>query len=125
MANTFWDPDLDGDFNVDFSVVEGYDDDSESIKFDLYVMTREIKQINDSLKTVGLLPKAQQKQWVKDNRAQLQNMMDGMVKEVMEMFDGIEFDKETLADSVSCMTELRAMMTHLHSIIGDSKQLRG
>jgi hypothetical protein len=123
MADSSWDLDL--NFDLDFSVLEGYDDNSDAVKFDLYILTREIRQINDSLKNVTLLPKTKQEAWVKENKRQIRKLMDDKVKEVMEMFDGMEFDKETLPESVTCMTELRALMTQLHSIMGDSQQLRG
>jgi hypothetical protein len=123
MADSSWD--LDFDLDVDFSVLDGYDDDSEELKFDLYLLTREIKQISDSLQNVSILPKAKQQAWVKENRSQLHKLMDGLVKETMELFDGMEFDKDTLSESISCMTELRSLMTQLHNIMGDTHQLRG
>jgi hypothetical protein len=123
MGNTSWD--LDFDLDVDFSVLDGYDDNSEEVKFDLYLLTREIKQISDSLKNVSVLSKPKQEAWVKENKGQLHKLMDGLVKEAMELFDGMEFDKDTLTESITCMTELRSLMTQLHSIMGDSRQLRG
>ncbi len=125
MAKTSFDPNFDSDLNFDFAVFDGYDDDNEELKFDLYLMTREIKQASSSLSRVALLPKKQRERWLRENQAQLQQLMDGLVHDVVSVFEDMEVDKIVLADSIACVTELRELINTLNSLSGENKPLRG
>lgn len=122
MAKNSWDL----NFDFDLSIVDEYEDDGNAeLKFDLYLTTRQIKQIADSLKNITLLPVTQQKKWVKQNKSYLLRMMDTFTSEVMDMFDEAELNQDALDESIACMSEFRQLMNTLNSLVGSNHRLRG
>ncbi|MBT3249595.1 MAG: hypothetical protein HN846_02335 [Candidatus Pacebacteria bacterium] len=119
MSDTI--PDL--NFNLSFS--DGFDDDNESFKFDLFLMTREIKQISSSLKQVTLLPKKQQKQWVRDNQKLLRKFMSNLNHDMYDVLDEMSLDNDVLLETISCVTELRELINTLNSLMVGGRSLIG
>ena len=112
------------DFNFNLSFNDGFDDDNEAFKFDLYLMTREIKQISDSLRHVTLLPKSKQRSWVRDNQQLLDRFMDNLNREMSDVLDEMSLDKDALKETIACVTELRELVNTLNSLMTDRKNFQ-
>ncbi len=111
------------DLNFNLSISDGFNDDNEAFKFDLYLMTREIKQISDSLRHVTLLPKSQQKAWVRNNQKLLNKFMDGLTHDMSDVLDEMSLDQEALKETISCVTEMRELVNTLNSLMSDRKNI--
>jgi hypothetical protein len=105
------------DLNFNLSISDGFEDDNEAFKFDLFLMTREIKQITDSLKHVTLLPKKQQIAWVKDNQQLLRKFMSNLNHDMSDVLDDMSLDRDVLHKTISCVTELRELINTLNGLM--------
>lgn len=103
--------------NFNLSISDGFEDDNEAFKFDLFLMTREIKQITDSLKHVTLLPKKQQARWVKDNQQLLHRFMHNLGDDMADILDDMSLDHDVLQNTISCVTELRELVNTLNGLM--------
>ena len=112
------------DFNFNLSISDGFEDDNEAFKFDLFLMTREIKQITTSLKHVTLLPKKQQHEWVKDNQQLLHKFMNNLTHDMSDILDEMSLNQDVLQKTISCVTELRELVNTLNSLVVGGPSLR-
>ncbi len=112
------------DFNFNLSISDGFEDDNEAFKFDLFLMTREIKQITDSLRHVTLLPKKQQRAWVKENQKFLNKFMSSLTHDMFDVLDDMSLDKDVLQKTISCVTELRELVNTLNGLMTEGPMLR-
>ncbi|MBU0576869.1 hypothetical protein KJ707_02340 [Patescibacteria group bacterium] len=113
------------DFNFNLSFSDSYEDDNEVFKFDLFLMTREIKQITDSLQNVTLLPKNQQRAWVKDNQKFLHRFMDSLTHDMFNVLDEVSLDQDALQETITCVTELRELVNTLNGLMTGGQRLAG
>ncbi len=105
------------DLNFNLSISDSFEDDNEAFEFDLFLMTREIRQITSSLKHVTLLPKKQQKQWVKDNQKLLYKFMGNLNHDMSDVLDDMSLDHDVLQKTISCVTELRELVNTLNGLM--------
>lgn len=105
------------DFNFNLSISDSFEDDNESFKFDLFLMTREIKQITTSLKHVTLLPKKQQDRWVKANQKFIHKFMNNLNHDISDVLDDMSLDRDVLQKTISCVTELRELVNTLNGLM--------
>jgi hypothetical protein len=110
------------DFNL--SINDGYEDDNEAFKFDLFLMTREIKQITSSLRLVTLLPKNKRHRWVKDNQQFLQKFMSTLTIDVSEVLDEVQLDQDALQETISCVIELRDLVNTMNGLMVGGQRLQ-
>lgn len=103
--------------NSNLSFTNGYSDGNESFKFDLFLMTREIKQIADSLRHITLLPKTQQRVWVKSNQKFLHQFMNSLTHEMFDILDEMSLDQDSLQETITCVTELRELVNTLNALM--------
>ncbi|MBU0579227.1 hypothetical protein KKE34_04790 [Patescibacteria group bacterium] len=111
--------------NFNFSFTDGYEDDNEAFKFDLFLMTREIKQITDSLRHVILLSKNQQHKWVKDNQRFLHRFMNSLTHDMFDVLDDMSLDQDALQETITCVTELRELVNTLNGLMTGRPRLQG
>ena len=112
------------DFNFNLSISDGFEDDNQAFKFDLFLKTREIQQINSSLRHVTLLPKRQQQAWVKSNQDLIHKYMDNLTQDMFEVLDDMSLDRDAIQETISCVTQLRELVTMLNSLMTDQKKFR-
>jgi K+-sensing histidine kinase KdpD len=112
------------DLNFNLSISDGFEDDNEAFKFDLFLMTREIKQITNSLKQVTLLPKKQQHDWVKNNQKLLHKFMNSLTHDMSDVLDEMSLDRDVLQKTIACVTELRELVNTLNGLMTGGLRLR-
>lgn len=89
-------------------------DEVASVKFDLYVKSREIQQISNSLKRLMLLPAEQRQTWLDENEGMVAELMDSFMDDSVLAMDGLQLDKESMDLSVKLVTEMRNAMDMIH-----------
>lgn len=92
--------------------------------FDLFLMTREIKQISDSLKRVTLLPKTKQQLWVKHNQLMINKFMERLTHDMLDVLDDISLDQDVLQSTIACVTELRQLVNTINDLMSGGPQLK-
>lgn len=98
---------------------------NESVKFELYLLTRKLNQLSESMQSIVLLPKKEQKAWVKANESQLTQLLETTAAEVLSVFDGMELSEENLEEAMNCMTQLRYLMDTINTVLHQQGKLQG
>ncbi len=96
---------------------------SAAVKFGLYVKTHEIRQIEESLRQVMLLPKTNQRRWLADHEGYISELLDSFVSDSTLALDGIQLDGEALELSIEFVTVLRDVMNTIRSLFSDRNTL--
>lgn len=96
-----------------------------SLKSDLFVKINQIRSMLDELEKVILLPKKKKENWISQNYAFLQEMMDEYLDDSELVFEGITLDNQSRELAVEYVTNLRDMITIMKSILQGKNQLRG
>lgn len=126
MANFLSDDsDLNKPHRINFTINDGYDDDNAELKFDLYLMTREIKQITDHLRRITILPRKEQIVWVNKNQLMLDGFMNKLTQDVFENLEEMELDQDALQETIACVVQLRELTNTLRGLMKGPRQLRG
>lgn len=99
------------------------DENNDSVKFNLFIKTNEIKQIIDSLQSVMLLPKKDREKWVTDHEEHVNRLLDTFMNDASLALDGLYLDNEALKLSMDYVTSLRDAMNTLHSILYEHRKL--
>lgn len=71
--------------------------ENDAICFDMYVKKRELEQINLGLQRVMNLSQAEKHLWLSHNESFIEEMMESLLHETLETFDGIQLDTKALA----------------------------
>lgn len=103
---------VDRDFNWTAS-----QDEVASVKFDLYVKSREIQQISDSLKQLMLMSVEERQTWLDENEGMVAELMDSFMDDSVLAMDGLQLDKESMDLSVKLVTEMRNAMDMIHRML--------
>lgn len=110
------------DLQSNLLLTDHHADDDAAFKFDLFLMTREIKQITASLRQITLLPTTHQRRWVQDNQHFLHHFMESLTQDVFAVMDEVDLDQDSLAETIDCVTQLRQLATTLNNLlVGKSK----
>jgi hypothetical protein len=106
-----------------FSLVTDQPSNPAAVKFGLYVKTHEIRQIEQSLRQIMLLPKTRQRKWLTDHEAHLSELLDSFVSDSTLALDGLQLDGEALELSIEFVTVLRDVMNTIRSLFSDRTNL--
>jgi len=94
-----------------------------AVKFGLYVKTREMKQLEESLKHILLLPKTEREVWLQDHEVLVNDLLESFVSDSTLALDGLQLDPEAMKLSVDFVTTLRDVMNTLRGILEDAHSL--
>jgi hypothetical protein len=94
-----------------------------AVKFGLFVKTHEIKQLEESLKQVLLMPKQDQMAWLEEHETFVGNLLDSFVTDSTLALDGLQLDNEALQLSIEFVTVLRDVMNTIRSLFNDRTNL--
>lgn len=94
-----------------------------AVKFNLFVKTHEIKQLDTSLRHVLLLPAKDRQIWLDEHEEFVNNLLDGFVNDSTLALDGLQLDTEALQLSIDFVTSLRDVMNTLRGILNDAHSL--
>jgi len=104
---------------INFSQFAFNDGSSEQVKFDLYLKSREIKQISQLLQKTLPLQKAQRQQWIEENEDFINQLLNSFMDDSMMVLDGIKMDTETMELSVNLISDLRDAVTIIQNLLHD------
>lgn len=94
-----------------------------TVKFGLFIKTREMDQLEQSLKHILLLPKAERDAWVLDHEEMMNDLIDSYMRNSALALDGLQLDSEATALSIEFVTKLRDVMNTLRGILDDAQNL--
>lgn len=94
-----------------------------STKFDLYLKSRELKELSRVLEQVLLLPQEQRFEWVEENGELVSEAVDGFIQDSSSALDGISLDPETMELSKELVLSLRDTMDIIQGILFDRPKL--
>ncbi|HYD34980.1 MAG TPA: hypothetical protein VD999_02840 [Vitreimonas sp.] len=100
------------------------DGSNDSIKFDLYIKTREIKQIAESLQQVMLMSKKDRQAWVKEHEPFVNQLLDTFMEDASSALDGLYLDNEALKMSMDFVMNLRDAINTLQGILYERSNLK-
>lgn len=90
--------------------------DPDTVKFDLYLRAREVKQIADQLAKVASKTPAERQLFVEENKIFLESLMQLMAQDSNLSLEGIRLDQEAAHLSMQLAVDIRqtlAMINHL------------
>jgi len=93
------------------------------IKFGLFVKTHEMRQLEQSLRHILLLPKIERNTWIKDHEDLMNNLLESFVQDSTFALDGLQLDTEAAELSIEFVTSLRDVMNTLRGILENAKSL--
>lgn len=94
-----------------------------TVKFGLYVKTHAMKQLEESLKQILLLPKAERETWVLDHEEWVNSVLDNFVQDSTLALNGLQLDQEATDLSIEYVTKLRDVMNTIRGILDEAKSL--
>lgn len=98
--------------------------DSQELRFELFLKTRQIKELSQMMASLRLMPKRERRSWLREHEGMLQDQIDTLLEEIMGAFDQRELDSEVLAESIECVTELKNLMNTLQDLLSSEHQLQ-
>lgn len=96
---------------------------ASSIKFNLYLKARELKELSKVLENVLLLPEKKRKAWAKENSEFINKALDSLVQESNATLSELSFDDETLQLSKDLIVSLRDTVDMFHGLLYETKKL--
>lgn len=93
------------------------DHSSDSIKFDLYLKVREVKQVTDLLQRVALRDQSSRRRWVKENEQMINQLLDSFMDNSVLALDGIQLDEDVMELSMELMANLRETLSLVQTLL--------
>ncbi len=95
----------------------------EEIKFDLYLRTREIRELGDVLRNILLLPVEQRKLWLDQNGDIMTDSLDTFIDQSNFTMHGMQLDDELVELSADLVHSLQDTLTVLRSIVNEHQEI--
>ncbi len=92
---------------------------SNQLKFDLYVKVQEVETVLSTLKDLRLLSNQDQRSWLEDNEPMVMEMLEQFLDNSVTAMSGFQLDKESMELSMKLMTDLREATTIIQSFYDD------
>lgn len=94
-----------------------------STKFNLFLKAHEMKQVEELLRQVMMLPKKERKQWVKENGALMHEAYELFIEDSSLTLEEMNFDSESLELSKELVTALRDTSNIVQGILSEKQNL--
>lgn len=92
---------------------------NQSTKFNLYLKTHEVKQINSVLKNIMMMQRDQREEWILENGELVQSAFDTFIDDSNVVLENLNLDDETIELSQELVVSLRDTMQTVESILTD------
>lgn len=96
---------------------------TNSLKFNLYLKTHELKEVSKILESVALLPEKERKAWAEEHGEMLNRALDSFVQASNETLSDLTMDEETLQLSKELILSLRDTVDMAHGILFERTKL--
>ena len=95
----------------------------ERLHFSLYLKNRKVEQISELMDDVLLWPKKNLQSWSKKYSPEMQDMLDDLLDDAMEVFDGVTLDKELMSVFAEFTENLKNVTKQVQSVIITDSQM--
>jgi len=100
-------------------------DDQESLKFNLYLRSRELQQISHYLEKIMLYSASKRAAWLKENKKVLKSLLQVFAQDSSLSLDGIQLDQETANLSMELAMNLRQTVAMINALFYSNDGLKG
>lgn len=98
-------------------------EDSADLKFDLYLRSREVKQIVSYLEKVMLKQKSERELFVAENKVFIDSLMKTFVDDSNLTLEGMQMDQESAQMSMQLAMDLRKSISLINALFYGSEGL--
>ena len=99
-------------FNLDTDI-----ETTDQSKFDLYLKSRELRQLSEILRDVTHKPRSERLTWIRDNEPFINQMMENFADNSIDVLEGINMDFEAMRLSAELISNLRETTTMIRSLM--------
>lgn len=99
--------------------------DQDNVKFNLYLRSRELKQISFYLEKIMLYNASKKTAWLKENKKVLKSLLNVFAEDSSLSLDGVQLDKETAALSMELAVNLRQTVAMINALFYSNDGLKG
>ena len=96
----------------------------EELKFNLFLKSRELKQISLALQKVMLRDKRAREAWVKENQAVMENLLRVFAEDSSLTLDGMQLDDETAFLSMRLAENLKKTISIINTLFYGVEDLK-
>lgn len=90
---------------------------SEELKFKLYLRNRKVVAISQIMDQVLLWPKTNRHQWSKKFSPELSTMLDDLLEDAVDIFDGATLDQELMGLFAEFTENLKTVTKQVEGVI--------
>ncbi len=98
---------------------------TQSTKFNLFLKAREMKQVEEVLQGVMILPETERQQWVEENGEMMSAAFESFIEDSNQTLEEMNFDLESLELSKELVTALRDTTNIVQGILSEKQKLIG
>jgi len=95
---------------------------NDSVRFDLYLKNRQLKELEVVLKRIVDMPDKEQQEWIEENADIIHQGFDNFVDDSNNVLQRVSFDSETLELSEDLVVSLRDVLNLVQSLTSEPKQ---
>jgi hypothetical protein len=92
------------------------------LEFDLFLISREIKQTTQELSKINLLPDSEKQSWLAENEALVSFFMSDLLSELKDVFLDLSLKQGTAEEAMSCVSHLQELTEVVEHLISDSRE---
>ncbi len=93
----------------------------ESMKFDLFLKAREVKQLAEVLQGLSTKSKTERLDWLRQNENLVGGLVDTFTDESLSTLEGASMDREMMKLSMEMMSNLRRALLMLDGLFYDKR----
>jgi len=107
-----------------FAIIERFmtNISNDSVRFDLYLKNRQLKELEVVLKRIVDMPDKEQQEWIEENADIIHQGFDNFVDDSNNVLQRVSFDSETLELSEDLVVSLRDVLNLVQSLTSEPKQ---
>lgn len=91
--------------------------EQEEIKFDLFVQSRQVKEVIALLQQTMLQTKTGRQNWLRQNQEIVDELLNDLLDSSLLMIDGMKLDHESLNLSVELVTNIKEALTLMQHLV--------
>lgn len=96
---------------------------AEELKFKLYLNNRKVTELAKIMDTILLWPKQTRKQWAKKFSPEVSNLLDEMLEDAVDIFDGATLDQELMGLFAEYTENLKNVTKHVEGVIASHRPI--
>jgi hypothetical protein len=98
-------------------------EETDKLHFSLYLKNRKVQQISELMDDVLLWPEKNLQAWSKKYSPEIQDMLDDLLDDAIEVFNGVTLDKELMSVFAEFTENLKNVTKQVQSVIITDSQM--